>query len=246
MKPVPGPADRRPIKEEPGTLIWSEPLAAGGRAVVKMYRHRPLHEPLRRLFVPHRAEREYRILELLSGQGVACPEPLSWSRGNDRMNGRHELLATREIAAAVPLADLLGLEGPRRRDLAPLFALARRMHECGVAHGAFYPRNVLVTGAEGPRPAFHLIDFAHGRSFRGSIVGTRPARYDLLDMLRMIAFQEPPIDAPHWLEGYGLGSGEAVALLERLPRHRIQRPWRHFRRIAVDAIAIRNALGLRA
>jgi tRNA A-37 threonylcarbamoyl transferase component Bud32 len=246
MKPAPGAAGHRLVKEEPGTLIWSEPLASGGRAVVKMYRRRPPHEPLRRLFVPYRVEREYRILESLSRQGVACPEPLSWSHGRDRANGRHERLATREIADAVPLDQLLGREGRAPPDLAPLFALGRRMHECGVAHGAFYPRNVLVTAADGPQPTFHLIDFAHGRAFRGNIVGTRPARYDLLDMLQTIASLAPPDGAPRWLAAYGLGAGEAAALLARLPRHRIERPWRHFRRMAVDAIALRDALGLGA
>lgn len=246
MKPAPGAAGHRLIKEEPGTLIWSEPLAAGGRVVVKMYRHRPLHEPLRRLFVPYRVEREYRILESLGRRGVACPEPLSWMHGRDRADGRHELLTTREIADAVPLSDLLGRPGKAPPDLAPLFALGRRMHEAGVAHGAFYPRNVLVTAAGGMHSSFHLIDFAHGRAFRGSIVGSRPARYDLLDMLRTIARQAPLHDAPRWLAAYGLGPGEAAALLARLPQHRIERPWRHFRRMAVDAIAIRDALGLGA
>jgi len=236
-----GPGHRL-IKEEPGTLIWSEPAAGGGRAVVKLYRRRPLHDPLRRLFVPYRVEREYRILERLHARGVACPEPLAWSHGRDRVHGRHELLATREIADAVPLDELLGADAASPQDLAPLFALGRRMHECGVAHGAFYPRNVLVGAACGPAPAFHLIDFAHGRVFRGSLVGKRPARYDLLDMLQTIARQAPLDRARNWLAAYGLAPAETEALLDRLPRHRIQRPWRHFRRIAVDAFAVRERL----
>jgi tRNA A-37 threonylcarbamoyl transferase component Bud32 len=237
MKPR-AAADHRLIKAESGTLVWSEPLAAGGRAVVKLYRHRPVHDPLRRVFTPYRAEREFRILELLHRRGVACPEPLGWSHGRDRENGRHECLTTREIEQAVPLFDLLP-EGAAAPGLAPLFGLARAMHECGVAHGAFYPRNVLVTTA-GAAPAFHVIDFAHGRVFRRSIVGRRPGDYDLLDMLRTIARQAPIDRAPEWLEGYGLSRPEAQALLGRLPRHRIERPWRHFRRIAVDALAIRD------
>ena len=55
-------ADETLIKAENRTLIWSEPLASGGRAVVKMYRRRGLIEPLRRLVVPYRSEREYRLL----------------------------------------------------------------------------------------------------------------------------------------------------------------------------------------
>lgn len=246
MKAVPAAAGRRLIKEETGTLIWSEPLPAGGRAVVKMYRHRPLHDPLRRLFLPYRAQREYRLLERLHRQGVACPEPLRWSHGRDRVHGRYESLVTRELEGAVPLTDLLAPDRGSLPDLAPLFALGRRMHECGVMHGAFYPRNVLVTAAGNSSPAFHIIDFAHGRTFRGSIVNRRPADYDLLDMLRQIARQAPIAAAAAWLAGYGLGPGAAASLLERLPGHRIQRPWRHFRRIATDALLIMDRIRLTA
>lgn len=237
-----GARDHRLIKAEAGTIVWSEPLAGGGRAVVKLYRHRPLHDPLRRWFVAYRVEREYRMLEILQRQGVACPEPLRWSHGRDRAHGRHELLATREIEGAVPLADLLARAAPP--DLAPLFASARRMHECGVAHGAFYPRNVLVTRPAGQPAEYHLIDFAHGRAFRRSIVGSRPADYDLLDMLRTIARQAPVENAAAWLAGYGLAGAQASALLDRFATHRIERPWRHFRRMATDACVIRDRLRL--
>lgn len=242
MKPVFAAADHRLIKAESGTLVWSEPLPGGGRSVVKLYRNRPLLDPLRRLFTPYRVEREFRILELLHRRGVSCPEPLGWSHGRDRVHGRHERLTTREIGNAIPLFDVLsgGVAAP---GLAPLFGLARRMHECGVVHGAFYPRNVLVTGAAAA-PVFHLIDFAHGRVFRRSVVGRSPGDYDLLDMLRTVARQAPIDRAPEWLEGYGLSQLQAQALLARLPRHRIDRPWRHFRRIAVDTLAIRDRAGL--
>lgn len=242
MKRALAAAGQRLIKSESGTLVWSEPLATGGRAVVKLYRHRPFRDPLRRLFTLHRAEREYRILELLHRRGVACPEPLGWSHGRDREHGRHEQLTTREIAQAVPLLDLLR-GGAAVPGLGPLFALVRRMHECGVAHGALYPRNVLVNGPAAA-PEFHLIDFAHGRVFRRSVVGRRPGDYDLLDLLRAIAREAPIGRAGEWLEGYGLSPPQVRALLERLPRHRIERPWRHFRRIAVDMLAIRERAGL--
>lgn len=235
------PDVHRLIKAEIGTLIWSERAGDGGRAVIKLYRNRPLHDPLRRLFVPYRAEREYRILERLRRGGVACPEPLGWSHGRDRVHGRTELLATREIEDAVELTELLGRRGALP-DLAPLFALCRRMHECGVAHGALYPRNVLVSGSGGPVPVFHLIDFAHGRAFAHSLVGTWPARYDLFDLLRTLARESPLDAAAEWLAAYGLPPQAAQALLGQVPEHRMQRPWRHFRRIAVDAFTLRDRL----
>lgn len=242
MNACPGAGEHRLIKAETRTLIWSEPAGDGGRVVIKLYRNRPPHDPLRRLFVPYRVEREYGILELLQRAGVACPSPLRWAHGRDRIHGRRELLATREIEDAVELTELLRPGAGPPPDLTPLFALCRRMHECGVAHGALYPRNVLVTGTGCAAPAFHLVDFAHGRRFHGSLVGRAPARYDLLDLLRSIERLAPLMQPARWLAGYGLPQPDATALLERLPRHRIERPWRHFRRIAVDACAARDRL----
>jgi len=226
------------IKAESCTLIWSEPLHGGGREVVKMYRRRPLADPVRRWFVPYRVEREFHLLEHLFENGVACPEPLWWSHGRNRQHGRHELLATREIAGAVPLVDWLRARGRAAvPDLAPLFGLARRMHACGISHGAFYPTNILAAPANSPT-AFHVIDFAHGCRFPQDIVGTRPAEFDLLDMLRGIARRQPLGDCTSWIAGYGLDAAETRRLLARLPDHRLERPWRHIRRAESDARAV--------
>jgi len=80
--------DQKLIKAEPKTLIWSEPLAVGGRAVVKMYRHRPFFEPARRWVMPCRAEREFKLLSHLHQNGVPCAEPLWWSHGRNAEHGR--------------------------------------------------------------------------------------------------------------------------------------------------------------
>jgi tRNA A-37 threonylcarbamoyl transferase component Bud32 len=232
--PKPG-VDQKLIKVEPGTLIWSEPIAGGGRAVVKMYRHKAFYDPVRRWFIPYRVEREYRLLSHLCRHDVACPEPLWWSHDRDRTDGLHELLATREIAGVMPLAEVLrGTPQSAMPDLAPLFQLARRMHECGVSHGAFYPTNILATLPPGSPRAFYLIDLSHGSRFQKSIVGTRPAAYDLLDMLRAIARRQPITLCAQWIQGYGLDATETAAMLDRLRRHSIERPWRHLHRAETD------------
>ena len=177
-------ADETLIKAEPRTLIWSEPLAGGGRVVVKMYRRRSLLDPLQRLVVPYRAEREYRLLAWMRRCGIPCPEPIRWSHGDDRRHGRHDILVTHEIPFSAPLSDLLRRAHRLVPDLAPLFQIARRMHDAGVAHGAFYPTNILVSMPPGKSPAYHVIDLAHGCLFRNGIAGTRPAVFDVLDMLR--------------------------------------------------------------
>ena len=230
--------DERLIKAEQCTLIWSEPLRGGGREVVKLYRRRPLADPIRRWFVAYRVQREFHLLQHLLAGGVPCPEPLWWSHGRSRRHGRHEQLATREIAGTTPLVDWLrSLGSSSRPDLAPLFRIARRMHECGVAHGAFYPTNILAAPRRFP-VEFFVIDMAHGCRFPQSIVGTLPATYDLLDLLRGISRRHPIDDCERWVAGYGLSAADRQRLLARLPDHRLERPWRHFRRAGTDARAV--------
>jgi tRNA A-37 threonylcarbamoyl transferase component Bud32 len=234
------PARQHLYKAETGTLIWSESRAGGGNTVVKLYRRRALLDPVRRSVAAYRAEREYRLLRRLRERGVACPEPLAWSYGRSRVHGRFERLDTREIEGAVPLTDLSGATA--HPELSPLFALVRRMHAAGIAHGALYARNVLVTLAAGSEPQYYLIDFAHGRAFRRDIAGSRPADYDLLDLLLSLKRQRPVDAAGAWLAAYGLAPDAARSLLERLAQHRSERPWRHFRRIETDVRAMLDAL----
>lgn len=226
------------FKAEQCTLIWSEPLPGGGREVVKMYRRRPVADPIRRWFVPYRVQREFGLLEHLSQAGVPCPEPLWWSHGSSPQHGRHEELATREIGGTIPLVDWLRSAGPSMRpDLAPLFRIARRMHECGVAHGAFYPTNILAAPQRAPVD-FFVIDLAHGCRFPRSIVGTRPAAYDLLDMLRGISRRYPIDECERWVAGYDMSDADRQRLLTRLHDHRLERPWRHLRRAETDVRAV--------
>ena len=229
------PADQTLIKAESGTLIWSEPVQGGGRAVVKMYRRRGALEPLRRLFVPYRVEREYLLLKRLHECGIPCPEPIRWSKGKDRRHGRFEVLVTREIPAAEPLADLMMRAPSAVPDLAPLFQTARRMHDAGVAHGAFYATNILVSVPAGDPLQLYVIDMAHGCLFRQGITGTRPAIFDVLDMLRAIERRMPIDDCARWLAGYGTGEDGTRQFLTLLEGHRLERPWRHLRRAETDA-----------
>ena len=234
MGSAPGSSDQTLIKAEPGTLIWAEPLPEGGRAFFKMYRRRNFLDPLRHWFVPYRVEREFKLLTRLHECGIPCTEPISWTHGRDRRHGRHEILVTREIPSVVPLKDHLRGNPDQAPDLTALFALARRMHECGVAHGAFYAANILLSVPVQDPARFHIIDFAHGCRFSGSVVGTRPAEYDLLDMLRSVERVMPIMDRVRWVEGYGLGADGTARLLAKLAGHRLERPWRHIRRAETD------------
>ncbi len=228
------------IKAEPGTLIWSRPLPDGGNAIVKLYRRRAFFEPLRRTFLPWRAEREYLLLSRLREHGVACPEPLAWSHGSSREHGRFECLESREIAGAAPLKQLLALQQPP--DLRALFALVRRMHAVGVAHGALFTRNILVTSTAGPEPGYYLIDLAHGRAFDRDIADTRPADFDLLELMASIARERPLDRAMDWLAAYGMDAGRSHVLLGRLTGRWGGRLRRKLRRIEIDARVILASL----
>jgi tRNA A-37 threonylcarbamoyl transferase component Bud32 len=232
---LPGSAQQTLVKVEDRTLIWSEPLPDGTRAFFKMYRRRGFLDPVRHWFVPYRVEREFRLLERLHASGIPCTEPIRWSHGRNRRHGWHEILVTREIPSAAPLKDVLGADPARAPDLAPLFALARRMHAAGVAHGAFYAANVMISVPAGDPPRFHLIDFAHGCLFAKDIAGTAPADYDVLDMLRSVERVMPIDDRERWVAGYGLGAEGTARLLAKLPGHKLERPWRHIRRAETDA-----------
>jgi hypothetical protein len=45
----------------------------------------------------------------------------------------------------------------------------------------------------------------------------------------------PIDDRERWVSAYGLGAAGTRGLLDRLARHRLERPWRHFRRAETDA-----------
>ncbi len=226
------------FKAEPTTLIWSDPLPDAGRMVVKMYRRRAFYDPIRRWLLPYRAEREFELLAHMHQRGIPCPEPLWWSHGSNRAHGRHELLATREITGCKSLKSLLQVSvAAPLPDLTPLFFLARRMHGTGISHGAFFPSNILVSMPLRHPPEYHVLDLAHGCRFSRNIVGTRPAEFDLLDMLRAIEKQQPLKRCVHWLAGYGLGETGTAKFLQKLDGHRIERPWRHLHRAETDTRA---------
>jgi hypothetical protein len=221
------------IKAEYRTLVWSESLPGGGRAIMKMYRRRPFYDPLRRWLIPYRAEREFKVLTHLVQHGIPCSEPLSWSHGRRDPHGRHELLVTREMEGATALDKLL--QRPAAvTDLAPLLRLIRRMHDCGVSHGGLAPRNILVTFPSPGMPSFHIIDMSYSCIFPQGIAGTRMATFDLLDLMYRLRRHFPPERCNAGLVAYGLDESAVQKLNAALERYRPKRPWSHLRRGETD------------
>lgn len=219
---IPPPGER--IKNERRTWIWRQPLAglpAGEHAVLKLYRHRGALAGLRSRWWAARVEREFVALERMQRHGLPCTEPLGWCCGRSAEHGRHELLATREIAGAVSLRRLAEDDpaSAARLDLAALFRDTARLHRSGVFHGTLWASNILIVPGEGPA-SHHFSDPPRSVLYRGDIRGTAMARGDLLDLCHSVGqvLPLPPERLP--LDAYGLEPAQRERLLARLRRYR--------------------------
>lgn len=215
------------ITSEPGTLIWRGAMPDGTRAVFKMYRRRSLTTVWRSRILRFRVEREYDALKFLQRHGIRCSEPLLWTFGRSPEHGRYEILATREIATAVPLSELLESAADLdAADLLSLYQMIRTIHGKGLQHGALIPRNVLVTRAREGAWMFYLIDMPRAIAYPADIQGTRMASMDLMDLTGPVRARFGDGAARTLLGHYGLSEQGIAALFEALKRYR---PNRHTR-----------------
>jgi hypothetical protein len=180
---VPAPDDF--LKKERGTWIWREVGPDGRFRVVKLYRHRGLHNVLRSRATRFRAQREWSRLRHLVRWGVPCTAPLGWTHGYSCQHGYFEALVTLEVPDALSLDVYLKTEGAAAA-LAPLYRLARRMHDSGLCSQALYARNIVVQPRAPLEQRYSLSDLPRSWLFPGSITGTSMARSDLLDLTHSI------------------------------------------------------------
>jgi O-antigen ligase len=211
------PPGQRPIKSERRTVLWAQELAGGTPAVLKLYRRRGLVGAVRARLLRARVEREFRALELLRSHGVPCPEPLFWTLGHSARHGFWELMATREIPAAVSLAKLVpeGATVARRVDFRKLFGMAHQMHRAGLFHGALFASNILV-GPEEEGSPLYLTDASRSILFPTSIVGTRMALFDLLDLCEILLRN---FDCAEALDAYPMDPAFAARFHSRWPHY---------------------------
>jgi hypothetical protein len=173
------------LKKERGTWIWREVGPDGRFRVVKLYRHRGFHNALRSRATRFRAQREWSRLRHLAHWGVPCTAPLGWTHGYSRQHGYFEVLVTLEVPDAVSLDAYLKTGGTAATP-APLYRIARRMHDSGLCSQALYARNILVQPRAPLDQRYSLLDLPRSWLFPGSITGTSMARCDLLDLTRSI------------------------------------------------------------
>lgn len=217
------------LKQERNVLIWRLELPTGGMSIVKLYRHRNAWNRFRGGFVPFRVQREFKALCVLADGGVPGSVPLLWGHGRAKPHGWFEILVTREIAGAVNLKQqLAGRESELRpTDWPPLFDSLRRMHECGVYHGALWPKNILLTRAADGTPQFHVIDLARSVLFPRDVRGTSMARFDVLSLVYSLIQSGADLDAPALLRRYGWTAVEANEIAGQARRYRSSRHLRN-------------------
>ena len=206
--PIELPNVQQWLKKERRTWVWvgqfgDEP------AVYKLYRKREPWHTLRCALTCYRVEREYRIHQHLTSLNVRCPKSLGWTRGYCSVHGYFELLVTRQVSNAVALDTFI--KNGHQPDVAPLFALARSMHEAGVCSQVLISRNVLVVDL-GHKLHFMLIDFPRAHIFPGGVVGTRVPKVDLIMLLQDLTRLGVPL-ATSTLIDYGMTHEEARTLL---------------------------------
>lgn len=201
------PSEAALLKREPGTLVWRETRADGARVVAKLYRRRSRLTFLRSKVTRFRVEREFRRLLHLHRAGIPCTEPLGWAEGSSKEHGCHELLLMREVPDAVPLDEVLREQGAAVH-LAPLYRVVRRMHESGFCHQTLYAANVLFSRSAPPGAEFFLSDVPRSWTFPRSLVGTRLALWDLLDLEVTIGRAGGRV-GPEALAAYGLDDATA-------------------------------------
>jgi tRNA A-37 threonylcarbamoyl transferase component Bud32 len=209
------------IKAEAKCLIWTEQLADGTSAVMKMYYRRGFANFIRGIILNFRVKREFRILKHMAGCEVPCTLPLFWTFGYCKAYGFYEILYTRQIPNAIPLKTLLSSETltDKNIDLGPLFQLVYNMHRCGVYHGALSTKNILIDPTGPAQVKFYSIDFARGWVFPGSIIGKRIAWFDLLKLVRSIESQLTIGGCQSYLAQYGLDKGTIERFYQDAGRH---------------------------
>jgi tRNA A-37 threonylcarbamoyl transferase component Bud32 len=197
------------IKAEAKCLIWTEQLAGGTSAVMKMYYRRGFANFIRGMILNFRVKREFRILKHMAGCGVPCTIPLHWTFGYYKAYGFYEILHTRQIPNTISLKTLWSSETltDKNIDLGPLFQLVCSMHRCGVYHGALSTKNILIDPTDNAQVKFYSIDFARGWLFPGSIIGKQIAWFDLLKLVRSIESDLSIGYCQPYLARYGLEKG---------------------------------------
>lgn len=170
------------------TMVWRD-LTQQPAVVRKLYYGRGPISWWREHLFAFRVEREYHALSYLAKRGIACSEPVEWSRGYDAYLGhRYEVLTTKEIAHARDFGSLWHDENISFDEkfalLQQCMQLIRQMHDAGFYHGALYVRNILVQPAEAGRWVPYIIDTPKAVPCYKNLVGDPLTKVDLSHFMK--------------------------------------------------------------
>lgn len=230
------------------TLVWSQTLQDGTRAVLKMYRNHGFFSRIREKLARFRVQREFDSLTYLDSLGIPCSKPLFWTYGCNEQYGRYEILATREIPGSVRLDVFIRSEAhpENRKILADAYAMLRRLHEAGFHHGAMYERNILISQVNAQKPpALFIIDTPKAMRFPYSIAGTRMAWIDIAHLSRSLLHFLGPEETATWLSHYGMDKEEIARFMACLQKYHPNRHTRNRDRAECEMWEFLSRLGIR-
>jgi tRNA A-37 threonylcarbamoyl transferase component Bud32 len=213
-------------------LIWRKRLADNTAAIIKLYHHRGAISWVREHLFQFRVEREFLTLNHLHHNGIACSKPLFWTKGKlPHYGGRFEALATEEIPNAVSLLEYINtpvVDREFQTMLVECGILVRKMHACGVYHGALYSRNILIGGLDRITPHAYIIDTPKAIVYPFDLTATRLAEIDLMNLCCTLVDQGPLQGFEWFLDGYGIIESARTSLIGHLSGYK---PTRHTRNL---------------
>lgn len=193
------------IKKSPARIIFGAAISDGPRrvpVVVKIYRHANPGEWLKANLCGSKARREWRITTAAAERGLPTVVPVAF--GERRRAGilRESYLLTVRLFNCVTLEEaLFSPDGTlragapeRRRLIAVLAALLRRMHDSGIYHRDLHPGNFLVESLPGGQGRIFLLDL-----HRASASPSLPLRHRIRSLAQFNMFASISLAAPERL-----------------------------------------------
>jgi len=208
MHPEYAAQDYQVLAVDHQALIWRKRFADNTAAIIKLYHHRGAISWIREHLFHFRVEREFMTLNHLHLNGISCSKPLFWTKGKlPHYGGRFEALATEEIPNAVSLFEYINapaIEHELQTLLVECGILVRKMHACGVYHGALFSRNILLGGVDRITPHAYIIDTPQAVVYPFDITGTRLAEIDLMNLCCTLIGHGAAQGFEWFLDGYGI------------------------------------------